>query len=425
MDKNKVNIILPERICFLRGTKNEYAPNGLFSPQGEIEYNLYFENFIYPYSADYDIEIVCEYGVNYGRFWRFDGICDEDIFEMKINIFSFFGELVATHTLVVEMYSHSEKTANLMCVGDSMTRAGVYISQVLGCLKNVNSVGTRCYDGKNFAEGRGGWNLGQYFNDYKDNSGISPFLFPKNIDGKKYFGDLEFWQNITNNKVGEYPYIGFEKISEFIGGNDLLTSLKAGDVVYNNGLFIKNNDTFEEINNGFEFNFSKYIDRYGDFNGIVNTSIISILMGANDFYSVSYDDTEKIIGIKIDLLDKMISSIREFNKNIGIILNLPILSGGISGVEYAGKKKRYDYNILSYSKAIIDKWDNDEGRNNRIYVSPMGSMVDCEYGFATQQLKVNKYSEEKIAYINNFVHPSHIGYKQMGDSLLGIVSKLS
>ena len=66
----------------------------------------------------------------------------------------------------VELVDTSNTTpVRLLPIGDSLTRAGVYLNQVEKKLPNVKVVGTRIYntDGMPAREGRGGWTLDRYF----------------------------------------------------------------------------------------------------------------------------------------------------------------------------------------------------------------------------------------------------------------------
>ena len=61
---NDTLIILPEKIPVLRdGVDSDLKRN-------VQEYNIYFKNIILPYREEYDIQVRCKYGRNFGSFWR-------------------------------------------------------------------------------------------------------------------------------------------------------------------------------------------------------------------------------------------------------------------------------------------------------------------------------------------------------------------
>ena len=62
--ENKLLIILPQKIYILRNKKYQDICID------KEEYSIYYQNIIYPYSEDYDIQIDCDYGKNLGNYWR-------------------------------------------------------------------------------------------------------------------------------------------------------------------------------------------------------------------------------------------------------------------------------------------------------------------------------------------------------------------
>ena len=401
MNKNKINMIMPKTIYLLRAEKNPFAPNGECSPQGRAEYNIYYDNIIYPFGSAVNIEICCKYGMDHGRFWRFDGICEEDAFSLVIQVRSPFGALILEHECVIRMVNNPNKEINLLCVGDSMTRAGVYIARVTQVMAYVNAIGTRGFDGKGFCEGRGGWTLKQYFERVNAPEGVSPFLFPENIKGDEYFGDLEFWRTVLSEKGDGYDYIGFQKTAEWILQKKIINTHIEGE---------------------YEFNFSKYISKYKSLNNIGKVDIVSILFGANDFKNICYDDSEAKIQENLKLLEELIKSVKGFDPDISVMINLPVLSGKYGAEDYTGEKRRYDYHMLSYSKEILEKWDTDEAYESGIFVVPMHAMTDCRFGFSVDSISQGKYSNIKQPIVSEWVHPSKSGYSQMGDALLGALA---
>lgn len=183
MEKGKVSIILPERLYFSKSSGNIYDAYGACSPEGETEYILYYKNFIYPYSGQLNICVSSDYGKAYTNFWKFDGVCDKESFDITVKVYSEYGEFLCEKTSRAILTEQS-LSGNLLCIGDSMTRAGVYISQTLQMLPNVKAIGSRCFDGRNYAEGRGGWKTSDYMEMKGEKEGNSPFLFPKGISGK-------------------------------------------------------------------------------------------------------------------------------------------------------------------------------------------------------------------------------------------------
>ena len=431
MKKGKVSILLTNDIYCLKTNPNPYGAYGKFSPQGQMEYNLYYKNFIYPFEESYDIQCICEFGQKYNTFWHFDGICEKEKFPMEIWVYSAFGELLAEKKVTIHMVSAGENDFNLLCIGDSMTRAGVYITQVTQMLPTVKTVGLKCYDGEHFCEGRGGWRTAQYFNVSTDKGGVSPFLFPKTVEGEKYLGDAGYWKRVWLDEPESYSCVGMQKAASFFGmtefdENGFPQNAKDGDVVNLGGLYRRQADTWVSFSDEFVFDFSKYMKRNRNFWGRDSVDAVSILLGANDF-GVPYSETEAKVAEVTEKFEMMIHSIKEYDSGIKIVLNLPILGAGTSfpeALQHNSTVKRYRYNILSFCEKILEKWDNPESVQEGIYICPMMNFLDMEGGFEKEYRKISKYTEKSIPVYTNWVHPSVVGYKQMGDILSGLIAYL-
>ena len=68
------------------------------SPRQDIvtmhtEFNIYFENIIYPYNKNWDVLVNCKYGKNFGNCWRLNDYNENDSdFDFKIVIYNECGE---------------------------------------------------------------------------------------------------------------------------------------------------------------------------------------------------------------------------------------------------------------------------------------------------------------------------------------------
>lgn len=431
MTKGQVTILLTRDLYLLKTNPNPYGPYGRYSPQGQMEYNLYYKNFIYPFEESYDVECICEFGQKYNTFWHFDGICDKEQFSMELRVYSAFGELLAEKKTTIHMVSDSGNDFALLCVGDSMTRAGVYITQVTQVLPRVKTVGLKCYDGEHFCEGRGGWQSAQYFNVSAGEDGVSPFLFPKTVKGEKYVGDVAYWKQVWQDAPESYGCVGMQKAAFFFGMTEydedgFPKKAKEGDVVNHNSLYRREENAWVPFQDEFAFDFSKYMQRNRDFFAVDRVDAVSILLGANDF-SVPYSEAEGKMSQVMERYAAMIDSIKEWDSSIRIILNLPVLGAGTGfpeALQLNTTVKRYRYNILSFCEKLLEKWDNPESVQAGIFICPMMNFLDMEGGFDKEYIKTSKYSEKAIPVYANWVHPSMAGYKQMGDVLSGVIAQL-
>ena len=411
MLNKEIMIILPKKISILRNKKNQ----GIVTDKEE--YSIYYQNIIYPYSTEYDVQIKCEYGQNLGHCWRIDSFDNvAKVFDFSLQIYDDYGKLLACKNCKIEIFEKkSHEDINLLCIGDSMTRSEIYIRQAVNKARNIKTVGLRNISNNVNHEGRGGWTSYAFFESAADiGKGISPFLFPIGYEGEKYFGCKVFWEKINSGEFSDdYNYAGITK-----------QQIEEGMLCYDdNKLYRYVNGTYveEQENPRFEFSFKKYLERYK----IASPNIVSLLFGANEFPE-SYEYIETEAKRFIDTLKKMVSSIKEYDEKIKIIVNLPICGAD----QYAwgmqmgcgGGGKMYDYWIKTVSAAILKAFDCRRSEN--IYVCPMIAVCDPVAGFPWAYTKINVYSERTQICHTNWIHPSEIGYKQMGDALAGVLADI-
>ena len=403
-------IILPKRIFILKSRKGQVVT------YDREEYSIYYKNIIHPYSEDYDIQIDCSYGKNLDNCWRLDSSdTDTDVFDLTVMVYNEYGELLAEKGCEVELLDKKKhKEINLLCIGDSMTRSAKYIAQAAEKAQYINTIGLRNTEYNVFHEGRGGWSSYSYFSKTDDSgSGVSPFLFPKGYEGKEYFGNRKFWERVSDPEFcNNYQYAGFEP-----------QRIEEGMVTYSDGaLYRYSNGEYKQIDAEpvFEFNFKKYIERYN----IKKPDIVSVLFGANEFQICKYSETDEEIKRYITALKNMVDSIKSYDSNIKIIINLPICGGS----QYAwgmtmgcvGTSKQYSFNIKKACEALLDEFDGRTDEN--IFVCPMLAVCDTESGFPWDVKKANIYSEMRKNQCTNWVHPSEVGYRQMGDALAAVIT---
>lgn len=409
MMKKEIMIVLPGKIPVLR--------DGIDTPlkRNIQEFNIYFKNIILPYKEEYDIQVRCSYGRNFGTFWRLSEYPhDVDNFDFEIVIYNEYGECIASKKARIELYDRKEtdEPYNIICVGDSMTFAQKYMEQIAANLHNIVFKGSRNVFGHIAHEGRGGWSYENYFHNYKDNFGVSPFLFPEGVD--KYIGEIDFINKVNADEHLDYLYTGFEK-HDFTDGCIYCRDEK---------LYLYRNGTFELYcaEPEWKFDFQKYVERYQ----IGHIDAVSVLLGANDLQFAGYEESEEKINAYIRNTEKFINAVHEYDKEIDVVINLPV----IGAEQYAwgvrcgcsGSSKMYRYNIIHAGKALLDRWENSE--EEHIYICPMLLCIAPDYGFPKEYYNAGRYSEAMEVHQSNWVHPNQSGYYQMGDCLCGTIQKI-
>ena len=77
-----ITIALPKVIPVLRDGMDQRIKTNV------QEFNMYFENIILPYRQEYDVQVRCQYGRNFGRFWRLSEYPkDVDSFDFELVIY--------------------------------------------------------------------------------------------------------------------------------------------------------------------------------------------------------------------------------------------------------------------------------------------------------------------------------------------------
>ncbi len=290
------------------------------------------------------------------------------------------------------------------------------------CVLGGKLVGTRTYDGGTLAqEGRGGWTLNSYMTRIaQSEGGDSPFLFPLGIEGDKFLGNTSFWKDVTAADPKGYDYSGFQMIARgwrtvgnyHFNAQGYPSSPDTGDVIVNPDSMA--GERWQEYNGSgwqvmsppanVEVSFTKYIDRYSAAFGGGEPTSISIMLGTVDFLSALSDESWSTYKTQ---MDAMISSIREWNSQVPIIL-----IGSPSGAPpdmWADQKvdsADFDRRMLQHSQRLYDAYDTTEGLANGIHVISFLGVISG-------------------ANMADYVHPKiPEGHDQMGPWLAGMLAHL-
>ncbi|HAX97250.1 MAG TPA: hypothetical protein DCY35_12150 [Prolixibacteraceae bacterium] len=434
------DIVLPRRIYTLQGDTDNIE-----------QLNIYFRNIITGYYEDKIVDVKCKYGKLYKDFWRFENggpiinqnIPEDGSFDLQIILRDYdFNIIKEASTTIQIIPNNPREMCYVLCLGDSIT-GGNFIQHMQDKLYKVQSVGIKTLDnGISCREGRGGWSAKTYM--YITNPGSpwdevyrSPFMFPEGIEGRKFWGNTTFWRKVTVEEPTAYDFIGYQRIARgwkeedapyLFDINGYPQNPLVGDVVFD--LDKTKGENFLQWNGHewmlmdpqpkWELSFKKYMERYSDAfikDGILyNPDIVSIMLGANDIQS--FEDLDDYIAN----LEKLIFSIKEYDTDIKVIINMPT-SGSIAGALY--KNSEYYRRLMQEGgKRILEKWDNDLSLNNKIYTGYMLIGVDPVYGFGAREVPAFKYSKMNIIDMGDLAHLSKEGHMQMGDLLAGIVQKI-
>lgn len=404
-------ILLPERLPILRSRKRASIP---VDPES---FALYFDNFIHPLRPEYDVEVRCDHGGNFGDCWRISAFPEDvDQFPLTVAVYDEWGRKLCEKSCTIELIERAVNPGEyrILCLGDSMTHRHIYVDHLAVKLADLKTVGTRSFNGGVIChEGRGGWQLSHYVAQYADWwGGASPFVFPDGFSGREYYGDRSYNERLKTPDLDSYSLDGYT-----------WTEIAEGQVYHDGGKLWRHTaggDVQAAEDPRWAFSFPKYMERFE----IAAPDAVSILLGANDLQNTSYGDGPARIDQFMSEMEIVIASVHEYDPEIDIIINLPVCGAeqyawGLRGNSSA---RRYRLNTLLLCKALLERWDGHGSEH--VHICPMRCFLDPRDGFDTDARRDNPYSARLVERHSNWVHPNQAGYRQMGDALAGTVEKL-
>lgn len=427
------------------------VPTHIYILEGEETktnaYNIYARNIVLNNDWNPEINIESNYGKNFLGRWQFKSIDPEYIipnesFEMTFRLTDFQNGVQAEEKVDVEIVDKSNtQPVRLLAIGDSLTRAGIYIKEVEELLPDVTPVGTRTYVEEDYPrEGRGGWTLGDYFTRINNEKLDSPFVFPVGVSGAQYKGNTLDWQQICYISPDNHEYKGFQKLArgwkdegEYLYDEEGYYKYpEIGDVMCNPTLqpgthWVEWDGTawvtMENQQVEFEVDFSKYMERFAYAFPDGLPTHISLLMGANDFGSFDTFEGEELF---LKRYEELIISIHEYDPEIKVIVCTTTVGPHPNILSYYAKGDRnYDRNTRLATHYILDTFDTEENRARNVYVAPMHMTLDSYTGF--DYIEADRLVEgivQKVTVTKNGIHPNNeVGQKQMGNTLAAVIQK--
>lgn len=427
-------LLLPRRLYILQGITN-YTDS----------FNIYYRNVLSTLSTTYNLSPYSSFGESVSGRWYAKTADPNMPFEpFNLNFVANVNGSIFSQALQVEMVSKlNQNPVRLLAIGDSLTRAGVYLSEVQTLLPNVSMLGTRFYpnDGLPAREGRGGWSLEDYFTFQNVQQLDSPFMFPVGISGDRYKGNTRDWRNICYENPKSAVYDGFQKIARgWKDEGDFLYDTRGyykyptiGDVMYNPDApsycqWIEWDGSIwvpmATPPTAFEFSFSKYMQRFSAAFTSGSPTHISILLGANEFgLNKQLDQMDTYLA----RLNQMIDSIHAYDPNIKVILCLPTLGPNTDRITSENNKIYTEYNLcMKYTVSkLLDAFDTDEALARQIYIAPMTLTVDPNNGFTyVQKQELVDGTMQTVTDVQNSIHPNNsYGQLQMGSTLAAVIQK--
>lgn len=383
------------------------------------EYNLYFQNIIHPYRESYDVQILCEYGNNFGTFWRINSFpYHVSSFPLTVIVYDDEGSELARKSCTVELYEKDWNTDPfrvLVMAGDSYTHAQKYLEHVAMKMCGIQFDGTRSFNQVIRHEGRGGFATFDYMEKHQGPYGYSPYLFPVGVKAEDYYGDITHETRALNDPL-EAPY-------ELTGYQ---TQPLRDGMIYNrdNRLYYQDHGEEKLFDDDpqWEFSFSKYMRKHQ----LAKPDAISLKIGGNDFNLLHYDTMEQGIARLCNNIQAMIDSVRKYDAGIPIILHTaslytsdPYAFGLMFGCKSSVKERRFM--VAKYLEQMLERWDDPA---NGLYICPIHAVIDPINGFRREAFRTGRYYDTLEVHVAEGIHPTLGGYYQLGDALAASIQKI-
>ena len=298
-------------------------------------------------------------------------------------------------------------------IGDSLTMEVGTVNGLLTELPtNCRAVGIRTFDnGTENHEGRGGWKLSDYLSRFGRNDGLdSPFLFPKTVEGNKYYGNVAFWKYIINNpNTTNYEYKGFDLIAKDwlisnpykYDSNGYRLNPSIGDVMFdpskpsNQRIITFNGTAWVALgvdDTEFEFNYKKYTQRfsYAFSGGARNPNFVSIMLGTNDLQQRNFNDFDGML----KNLKTMYDSIIAYNPSCKVLICVPPTSGSqdawSDAVGIGMTKWEFDKKLIKWSSFLYSNYWKI-GTSNLYLCNLIGVLTESDFADWLHPVQASRY----------------------------------
>lgn len=157
-----------------------------------------------------------------------------------------------------------------------------------------------------------------------------------------------------------------------------------------------------------------------DANGGQAPDFVTIFLGCNDTFGATDETIEATIDDMFIYMDALIQMIRAYSPQtyIGLILPVPpAATQDAFGANYGCGQTRWQYkrNQHRVVERMTERYGAREAEN--VTLIPSYVNLDTLHGFPQTQGPWNAQTAQQTARLNNGVHPSEEGYRQIGDSV--------
>ena len=410
---------LDERVTVLEGSSNKRYINlasDYYITNGDTLELFYRGLLNLGDYKKYNIKIECSVGGYFEKRYIFTPTSSNvgNDYPFTLSLYDDNDKLIESATTTihcVEKKSNPSNQVNVLCVGDSLTVGGQWITEfrrllTADGLSNVNFIGT-CGESPSKYEGYGGWSIASYnssmaTNDYMwvnvsshDKTSADQHSVYVDSNGTKW--KIE---TIETNRLKMIRTSG----SSAIPTSGSLTWERGGDnhsdIVYSSVEQASGNPFWNENINKNDF------VTYANQQGVSTIDYCLILIGWNNSHwneSITKAETNRFINslqtdfpnCKIILAGLQIPSLDGFGNNYGCDW-------------YWKEKVNFVFNLQKWYEDIASSNDN-------VIFTQVSGQFDSENNMPKYQRTVNKRNSDKEYFGANGVHPADSGYLQFAD----------
>jgi lysophospholipase L1-like esterase len=167
----------------------------------------------------------------------------------------------------------------------------------------------------------------------------------------------------------------------------------------------------------FKADFARYCQEFNKGNA---PDFVTITLGGNDTASCTDANIESTIDTMFKHYDGLIDMIHQVRKDtkIGAVLMYPpAASQDAFGANYRCGLKQWQCkrNLHRVCERMIREYGGREAEH--IYLVPVKINMDCEHNFPKLKAPWNSQTKVEGLRLNNGLHPTEEGYRQIGDTI--------
>lgn len=372
----------------------------------------------------YDIIVDCAKGGAYAKRFVITPTLAENL-TLTVTLYGINHTIVDRKSVILRVNEKVKSTGktNILCVGDSLTTGGIWVSElhrrITGTggnpnadnLSNVNFIGSRQINGTGY-EGYGGWTFNSYNTEnVNSNTRIITCTHSKNSnDQHSVYRDttgatwkLETIEETTIRIIavsGEGRNFPDSGTLKWVSGG-----INHDDIVYTSQVEAPGNPFWDTAKNKVDF------EGYASKNGVADIHYMYVLLGWN-----SASDSEEKYKNNVRIFINNVLSAFPNCKIVLMGLQLPARDG--LGANYGATGIYSRYFDLMRHVWNLDKWYKDISLEfpNKVTTINITGQFDTENNMPESTRTVNARNSKEETYQTNGVHPDTAGYYQIADA---------